>query len=775
MAEIIPPNTLGQPVPIQRGPAGLESLEWAGDPFAAQPAAAAGLGRRPTPALLWRFKWLALGVFALIAVPAVVGVKLTQKPTYEARGVVQVMPVTPRIVYRSDENGQTPFYEQTLNNQVEVLRGPAVLNRVLDAIKDTKWYGEQDKSLLGGAPRSNLERLREELEVSVRPRTSYIDVKMAAASGEEAARIVNSVLDEYLRETDGSTRGPDIGSSVYVSVTNQYNSLKERIETLSKSVELLGQGSALMTTASPEELLVQQRKRLDERQSELADLQREIALAEWELGEVSKLVTTTTQPAEGEAAAAAADDKMPPFVVDAEWRRLNQAVKQAEFRLETEGAALGEAHYRKIEMSKAVEHAREALRNRESELEIVWQTQGATNWAAGGEGGGATGGAAAPGALQTIQRRLDRLRKQEEIVQGLVDQELRQFKEVDSKARQLARELEVLGHAKAQFADVRARKDALEIEGQAPADIRIQSKAFAPTQPSNGKRTLMLMAMAVAGAAACGLGAAYLRASTIPAVQQASDLAPCVTAPFLGHMPLRRRGGTQSEAIEGECVRMIRTALLERLGEEKGHVIQITSAGAGAGKSTTALLLARSLARCGKRVLLVDSDLRHPMLGEQCGLASEPGLLGVLRDRVADKAAIVHSEGNLSLLPAGRLAAEDDAELLANGVLAACVKRWRGQYDLVLFDGSPLLPVADARILSRQVDGNVLVVREAHCRRAEVSEALAHLQSAGGRLTGVVFYGRGGGGAYAAGYGYGYGYGARPEAAPEPVGAGAEG
>jgi capsular exopolysaccharide synthesis family protein len=216
---------------------------------------------------------------------------------------------------------------------------------------------------------------------------------------------------------------------------------------------------------------------------------------------------------------------------------------------------------------------------------------------------------------------------------------------------------------------------------------------------------------------------------------------------------------------------MIRTALLERLGDRKGHTIQITSAGPGAGKTTLAMLLGRSLTRCGKRVLLIDADLRNPGLGALLGVRREPGLIGVLRARVPDGTAIVGEPGGLNILPAGAIAGSEDPELLANGVLARCIKRWRDNYDVILFDGAPLLPVADARILSRQVDSNVMVVREEHCHRGDVAEALANLQSAGGKLGGVVFFTRHSRSAYPGSYYAGfYGYSSKRGGSDEPAG-----
>jgi Mrp family chromosome partitioning ATPase len=99
-------------------------------------------------------------------------------------------------------------------------------------------------------------------------------------------------------------------------------------------------------------------------------------------------------------------------------------------------------------------------------------------------------------------------------------------------------------------------------------------------------------------------------------------------------------------------------------------------------------------------------------------------------------------------------------EEIANGAFKTCIGQLRQQYDIILLDSSPILPVADATILSGQVDGTIMVEREFVSRRAHVANALARLDSAGGLLLGTVFIGSGDGEDY--GYGY-YRYGKTSE------------
>ena len=106
-----------------------------------------------------------------------------------------------------------------------------------------------------------------------------------------------------------------------------------------------------------------------------------------------------------------------------------------------------------------------------------------------------------------------------------------------------------------------------------------------------------------------------------------------------------------------------------------------------------------------------------------------------------------------SILLAAAIMSAMSFGLFAQPAFAACLKSWRERYDIVIFDAPPLLPVADARILASQVDGTILVVRAAHCRRGDVLEALSALSIAGGRLLGTVMTGARRPEAYLAAYG----------------------
>lgn len=704
------------------------------EPVTEGSAFAAGVGRRRVSlTTLWRFKWLALAVFGGVSVPAVLGVWLTFVPMYSATAQVEVSPRIPRLLYRTDENGAIPFFRQYMEVQSQALRSPQLLNQVLTKISDTKWF-KRPAGFTFGSPPSPMERLRSNLRVTSRQNSSLIRLTMTARDPNDAALVLNSVVDEYLQYVDDRAR--QHGAWKEDELKQHYDLLLNKIAGLKEQIQVT-RGVLLATT--PDELLSRQRMRLEAKREAVEQLQMEIELTKWEHEELGKLMPPPETPA------GSAEEERPAairYIGDLEYRGYARALKEAEHRIEIEGDTLGKKNPRMVELRRTLKHAQANMDERARELDELFRSPP----------GEILGAPAQPGGialqLKALAFNLNKLEHRLSLAKDAADKELDGVKLTSDSARSLEKQLGDLAFYEQQFETVRQQKAARDIESDAsaPPSIYVLSRALPPSQPTNGRRPLVLTILALMGAVVCGAGAAYLRAITIPAVQEASDLSDSMRAPFLGHVPLSRQSGVDEpriEAIQAECVRMVRTALLQRIDESGGSVIQITSAGPGAGKTTIAVMLAESLASCGKKVLLVDADLRNPNIDTRCGVSREPGLIGILTAGVADADAIHAGNGpGMSVLPAGKYQGNGDVELLANGVLKECLTRWRREYDLVLIDSPPLLPVADARILARQTDGNVLVVREGQCRRADVVEALEQLENCGGGVIGVVFQSR---------------------------------
>jgi len=731
----IVPEGLQAPMPVDS--AGL--LGGVSDPYGPVP----GMPARPLVlALLGRYKWTVLGVFVLVAAPVLAAIWAMVVPQYRATAQVRVRPIIPRLVFKTEDNGLIPLYQSYLNTQVAVIRSPTVLQRVLDRpeVQRTAWYSRPREALAVGGGASPMERLAGDLVVRPRGRTEVIDIALAAPDAHDAAVIVNAVLDEYIRFVNERSEQTD--DRLFQTLAEQHSALRNRIKGLRQTAAQIRKE---LGTSDPAQLISQRRLRIEQLRAQLEDLGRQISLVEWQQKQLERTKKQDAQQAGGHAEEPGASSR---YALDPEWRRLQIEFKTARTRLEIEKARLGEVHPTMVALRKRADLAAELLREREAQLDRQWAA------ARSGASGERTEGALLAGFGSPAEQ-VELLKYKEKLLREAIAKEELEFARDFDKVRLLEEESEAIRHTQELYSAVRARLDQKEMERNVPGSIEVLARAFAPSAPYRDRRVL-LSAMILCVALAGGLGVAYLRATTSQAIQEAGDLAQTVRAPFLGQLPLvREHRDLAPERCPGlgESIRMVRTALLQRISGQQGSAVQITSAGAGAGKTTVAVLLAKSLAQCGKKVLLVDTDLRNPTVSERFGIDPSPGILGSLTAQAADLQAIIETDTvRLSVLPAGNVTSETDPELLANGAFSTCLERWRRKFDIILLDSPPILPVADARILSRMVDGTIMVVREGHCRRAEVVDALAYLGTSGGKLLGTVFIGASRRGSY--GYAY---------------------
>ena len=204
-----------------------------------------------------------------------------------------------------------------------------------------------------------------------------------------------------------------------------------------------------------------------------------------------------------------------------------------------------------------------------------------------------------------------------------------------------------------------------------------------------------------------------------------------------------------------EAYRSVRTALQFATDHGVPRSLLVTSPSAGEGKSTTALALARNLAQLGKRVLLVDADLRNPSLHKVLGLKADVGLSNLLAGGSTLANALMHTEEErLHVLLAGPLP-PNPAELLSGSKFISMLTVAAETYDQVIIDGPPVLGLADAPILANCVEGTLLVISSAKTRTSTAQSALKRLVSARARVVGALLTKYD---SRAAGFGYGYGY-----------------
>lgn len=256
------------------------------------------------------------------------------------------------------------------------------------------------------------------------------------------------------------------------------------------------------------------------------------------------------------------------------------------------------------------------------------------------------------------------------------------------------------------------------------------------------------------------------------------------------------------QSVRAEGFRTMRTNLQYVDVDEPPRAVVVTSALPSEGKTTTACNLAITLAQSGRKVCLVEADLRKPKVADYLGIDGGTGLVDILTgQKTAEEVTLSWQRGLLSVLPSGPIP-PNPSEILGSRQMSHLLDELRAQYDAIVIDAPPLLPVSDAAVLARQADGAILVARFGRTTRDQLRKATESLEVVGARLLGTVLnfvptrgsggyggygyggYGYGGYGYGYGGYGYGYGYGhegkkgrksTKEAIIPTPGGAGGDG
>lgn len=695
-----------------------------------------GLRLRFTFARILRYKWTMAAVFVVVATTALVCVWKFVRPLYQAVAVIEVQPTRPSIAFSTEDNGAVHLYQQFLSTQVRKLTSADVVERVMarDDVQATTLFRDQHhwpKAIQAVLrPKSPGRKLMDALEI-VADGTRLINVQVTLPDPDDAATIANAFVDEYLSTTEALQESDD--EKLLSERRKLENRLRLEIASYEDEADRLRK---MMKVVSPDELVDQQRLYLNELTTRRDDLDLKLA--------TSKLLLSRLEALQNDAAASG--DKAAAHAIryseDRQWQRLSEQLADVEFEISSASREYGDAHPKMVTLRLKRENLQQRLAQREKELDAAPPVPALTRKDSEDD--------AVRLSPETLRFQIRDLEARKEILENLIARKTEEFNHNFDAAGALGQVMRKLASTREQYESIKSRRQQQEIERYAPGLIRQDTRARRPyTIYKDPRRKLSLAALAAALiiAVGAGLARAYF-AGALFEIDNLDDVVADKSTPLLGPMPLVRGGRARTGdefALQSECMRMVRTALLQSLDEHGGHVVQITSAGPGAGKTTFAITLANSLAQIGKRVLLVDADLRNPSIARTLHIDNiDQDFLAALTHADDQQNGLLHwarrtSTPGLDLLALARPVAAAEAEILATKAPETCLTHWRNLYDIVLLDSSPVLPVADARMLARHTDGTVFVVREDHCHRRDVVDAMAYLRAAGGTLLGTVF------------------------------------
>jgi capsular exopolysaccharide synthesis family protein len=276
--------------------------------------------------------------------------------------------------------------------------------------------------------------------------------------------------------------------------------------------------------------------------------------------------------------------------------------------------------------------------------------------------------------------------------------------------------------------------------------LEVVEEAPLPTTPVGPKWVVQVLLAGAVGLV-LSLGAAFLLEYLDDTLKSPDDVMASTGLTTVGAIT-RISGEAPSDKLItvrypkspiSEAYRAMRTNLQFSSLDHSLRTLVVTSANPMEGKSTTMANLGVVMAQAGKSVVLVDSDLRRPMLHRIFQVPNVAGLTSVLLEDepVVDGHLQETGVENLRVLTSGPLP-PNPSELLGSQRMQRLVERLREEADVVVFDTPPALPVTDAAVLSTQTDGVLVVTYAGKTRRAAARQAVTNLKKVGGNLLGIA-------------------------------------
>lgn len=707
-------------------------------PRVPQPVARAGLGSANAPVLstiptaldLLRcllHRWmLAIPLGLLLGAGATwVAWKSLPTPNYSAQAMIRVMASPPKIIFNTAEVlPDTRSYQATL---LALLKSTLVLDKALS--------DEGVKKLNFQLAHPDPIRYLEE-KIEARFIGEILRISMQSRKPEEPAMIVNAIVDAFFSEVIDKDEVER--KRRFTTLETLYKDYRKSLDTKRQELKNLADslGSFDEETATYQLQLSHQRQAAA--RQELLGIEAELRKIDAQLAVIEKSSQHTPVleiPASEIDAILAQDSRMLQYdaqIADlhsrlSAYRRVTSNITEPTVRRSADDL---------LRLKREQSDYAARLRH-----QIVQQLRAERV------------GASDQGLLQDQKRILEERR-------DLATREVDVFKD---ETKQTNNDVWMLQKIKDEIAhvDVAARKigdevEFLKVELDAPKRItRLESAKDPRTQPDDRMKKAGIVGAGVFGVVVLGISFLEFRSRRI---RSADVLVQGLGMPLVGALPPlpQRRGAltgrkfspralqvseTQWQSVMLESVDAMRTLLLRLAAVESVRTVMVTSAVAGEGKTSLACHLATSLARAGRKTLLVDCDLRKPAIYRIYDIPASPGLSEVLRGEIAVDEAIQGSgTDGLSILTAGRPSPKA-IQSLALPDTHHLFDHLKEQYDFVIVDTAPILPVADTLLLGEYVDGVIYSVLRDVSRVPKVQAASERLQSVGIRILGAVMTG----------------------------------
>ena len=638
-------------------------------------------------------------------------------PEVTAVAALKVTAETPKLLFEMDQ-GKDEDFETFKRTQAALVIQHFVLSKALG-------QGGIGQLNMVRAEDDPIDWLRDELDVDYPGNSEILQIRLQGEDAEETVRIVNAVQQAYLQEVVFKDRDEKLETKALLE-----RSYRETADELHRQNELYQTKARDYGTIESDHHMVDRtisQMRLGYLAGKLQQLedQQGVELVN------AKLIQTQVENPDLIDADIEARIMQDPLVY-----YIQNMVYQAEYALMQ---AQGQARRRG---SPALRRAEASLRGVSAQLkqrkdglrsQLKLEMSNASN-------------PMADYYIQASEIKLGYYAQFFQRVQQQYDQEKEYFRKLTARSLELEELLMAIFQLR-RVSDSMAHKiETWDIELQAPDRIQKIQDAVAMPGLDTWLHVLLVSMGGIAGVSLCCLGIGYLefRAKRLNASYQIDEGLGIRVVGALPSLADRRQGDDASDPVLAmliESIDSVRTTLIHASASKETRVVIVTSASGQEGRTTVASQLAASLARAGRRTLLVDGDLRQPTLHGLFEVALEDGLSEVLRTEVdvMDIVRPTHNEG-LWLLTAGDCDV-DALRALAKDQLQPVIEKLRDEYDFIIVDTAPILDLSDSFIMAQYADGVILSVLRDVSQVPKIHQARELLRSIGVRILGSVVNG----------------------------------
>lgn len=655
-------------------------------------------------ALLRRRRWLMIGTFLLIVGAVAVGTFL-QQPTYRATvsllietrqpglGRLAELPVLAEVLQ--------PIAAKSAETQKQLIKSRVVLAQTLQR----------------AAPQMELEEFTDAVSIQTSRDTDVLEVTVDHHDPQLAQRLANTLAEVYVKQNQEWNRE---------STTIAGASIEERLKTVHRQ---LTQSEEALRKYKQQHGIVD----LDEESKMhikiLGDLEGAKATSEAEVRPLEARLEVVNKALSGQekVLVSATDIERKPVIAQLESRLAvlegSRAAELATHTEETEKAKELSAEIEDLRKQLATEVATVVARETRSVntlhqdfLQSVTQTT-----------------AAYLATKARVKGLGSAIRQHEAALTGVPTEQV--------ELARLTRDVTIDGSIYTSL--VQKLDDVRITEAMRQASARIVDPAIVPTEPVKPRKVLNLTLAVVLGMVV-GLTLAALAEYLDDTLKTSEEIKQRIGLPVLGHVPLIREAKRPliteltGRSPFAESYHTLRHNLAFAALDQPFKTLLVTSPLPQEGKSVTAVNLAVAFALDGKKVILVDSDLRNPTLHRLLGRSKSPGLTDVLVDNVPLSEVIKPTDTQgLSVVPAGT-SASNPAVLLGSQKASQVIKDLSEEADVVVFDSPPLLVSADPAVLAAGVDATVVVCAADTVREHSAVQAKEQLQMAKARILGIA-------------------------------------